>query len=491
MSNTALNRTGQLLLVNKSGGSVAQGDIVIVDTANAAAFTTTTTSGYVSGTPGVVLEPNGIANNATGMIAVQGYVPIINLSATGSIGDLIKTHTVAKQGVRNAAPAVAGNFAQALGTSATPVALLWGSVNLSAGAGSDTNAVHVNAANEINGITEKTTLTGNDLFIIEDSAASGVKKKVKQSNLGSSGNATSTGAAGSEPGSPASGDLYLQNNGPYLERYSGSAWIPWGPISPFTKPPAALTGATTTLNNGGTMNSGDTSCTVTDGSVLGTAPFIIQIGSEDIKVGARSSNSLTSLTRGYNSTSAASHTDGATVTLVNLEWVNQSTASVTFNADGSVWLTTPTLNSLNMRILKRLAPSTPYTVTAAMLIEAPLANYGNMGLIFRQSSNGKIHAMRYLQASGPYFNSVKHDSPTAYNNDYASVAQLANGLVWLQIQDNGTNRICSFSRNGVNFTQVHSVGRTDYITADEIGFFIDPQNASGPVSATLYSWEIT
>lgn len=139
MANTALNRTGQLLLTNKSGGAVAQGDIVIVDTANAASFTTTTTSGYVSGTPGVVLEPGGIANNATGMIAVQGYVPIINLSGTGSIGDLIKTHSVAKQGVRNAAPVVTGNFAQALGTSATPVAILWGTVNVNTAvaAGSD------------------------------------------------------------------------------------------------------------------------------------------------------------------------------------------------------------------------------------------------------------------------------------------------------------------------------------------------------------------
>lgn len=55
------------------------------------------------------------------------------------------------------------------------------------GAGSDTTAIHSDTANEISGITEKTTLTGNDLFIIEDSAAAGVKKKVKQSNLGAGG----------------------------------------------------------------------------------------------------------------------------------------------------------------------------------------------------------------------------------------------------------------------------------------------------------------
>jgi len=133
MSNTALGRTETAYLTNKSGGSVAQGDVVIVDTANASAFTTTTTSAYVSGRAGVVLEPNGIANNASGLVAFGGYVPSVNLSGTGSIGDMIKTHTVAKQGVRHTAPQVAGDFAQALATSATPAALLFGTVQLGAG----------------------------------------------------------------------------------------------------------------------------------------------------------------------------------------------------------------------------------------------------------------------------------------------------------------------------------------------------------------------
>jgi hypothetical protein len=45
---------------------------------------------------------------------------------------------------------------------------------------SDTNAVHVNAANEITAITEKTTVSNIDEFIIEDSGASFVKKSIKR-----------------------------------------------------------------------------------------------------------------------------------------------------------------------------------------------------------------------------------------------------------------------------------------------------------------------
>lgn len=54
-------------------------------------------------------------------------------------------------------------------------------------AATDGAAIHDNVADEISAISEKTTLADNDLFLIEDSEASGVKKKVKKSNLGGDG----------------------------------------------------------------------------------------------------------------------------------------------------------------------------------------------------------------------------------------------------------------------------------------------------------------
>jgi len=50
----------------------------------------------------------------------------------------------------------------------------------SGGGGTDANAVHVNAANEITAITEKTTVDNQDEFIIEDSEDSGNKKSIKR-----------------------------------------------------------------------------------------------------------------------------------------------------------------------------------------------------------------------------------------------------------------------------------------------------------------------
>lgn len=138
MTNQAIGRTELAILTNKSGGAVAQGDVVIIDTANASAFTTTTSAAYVSGRIGVIWEPNGIASNGSGLVAFSGYIPIINLSGTGSIGDMIATHTVAKQGARHVAPQAAGDFAQVLGTTATPAALLFGTVQLGGGSASRT-----------------------------------------------------------------------------------------------------------------------------------------------------------------------------------------------------------------------------------------------------------------------------------------------------------------------------------------------------------------
>lgn len=134
--NTNLGRTECAVLINKSGVSKAFGDVVIVDGANALSFTTTITSGFVNGRIGVILEPNGIANNAPGLIAFSGYVPRINLASAAALGDYIKSHTVAGQGTPHAAPPESGDFAQVLESGSNPSALLFGTqIQISTGGG--------------------------------------------------------------------------------------------------------------------------------------------------------------------------------------------------------------------------------------------------------------------------------------------------------------------------------------------------------------------
>lgn len=56
-------------------------------------------------------------------------------------------------------------------------------INVTAGAGIDTDAIHDNQAGEISAISEKTTPNNNDYLLLEDSEDSDNKKKVKVGNL--------------------------------------------------------------------------------------------------------------------------------------------------------------------------------------------------------------------------------------------------------------------------------------------------------------------
>ncbi len=167
MANTALNRTTQALLTNKSGGNLVYGDVVVLDNTNANGFTTTTTAGLSTRQLGCILEPNGIANNASGMVAVGGWAPRANLNTAATIGQFIKTHTVAGQGTPHNSPQVEGDFAVALTASANPAILLFGSPNgpLTGGTGTVTNT---------GTLTSGKAIIGNGTVDVTVSAASGV-----------------------------------------------------------------------------------------------------------------------------------------------------------------------------------------------------------------------------------------------------------------------------------------------------------------------------
>ncbi len=201
MPNTALNRTTQTLMTNKSGGSVAYGAVVVVDTTTDSSFTTTTTSGIATTQVGVVLEPNGIANNALGMVAVGGWAPKCTLNTAATRGQFIKSHTVAGQGTPHSAPQQEGDFAVALEASATPAISLFGSPN---GPTSGTGTV-----------THTGTLTANAVVI-----GNGTADVTVLAALGASGTVLTSAGAGAPPAFtalPSAGALVL------LEQHTASS----------------------------------------------------------------------------------------------------------------------------------------------------------------------------------------------------------------------------------------------------------------------------
>lgn len=174
-------------------------------------------------------------------------------------------------------------------------------------------------------------------------------------------------------------------------------------------------------------------------------------------------------------------------------WVNQGGASVVADSQ-KIFLRAPLGVSTNLRIRIKSAPATPYTITAAFLDANLGKNYASCGLIFRESGSGKLNTMAHTvfnAGDSAALEIVKFTNPTLYSSPhYVTALPLTPvGLVWYRIADNGTNRIFSVSPDGVNWIQVFSVTRTDFLTADQVGFYAETTNNLYDMGMTLVSWK--
>lgn len=230
--------------------------------------------------------------------------------------------------------------------------------------------------------------------------------------LGTKVIATTTEAL--RPAAASAGRLFLPSDSFHIERDTGAAWAPWGPIFPMTPPV-----------------SGD------------------------------------------------------------FAWVNQGGASID-TTYGGVYLLTPAVAD-GLHIRKKAAPGRPYTITVFFLPLSFEVNYQALGLIWRESGTGKLVSFQLdCRVEKTSLTISKHSSPTVWVADYTAVVlvPVASG-VWLQISEEAGagNRICRFSRDGQHWYQIHSVGRTDYLTADEVGVFVNAGNVTWAAAMTLLSWK--
>ena len=126
----------------------------------------------------------------------------------------------------------------------------------------------------------------------------------------------------------------------------------------------------------------------------------------------------------------------------------------------------------------------------------PQRNYFGYGLLWRESSSGKIHNSGIIYdnngagVSQPNYYDRKYTTATAISASYGAYI-LADGFKWFRIKDDNTNRIAQISIDGQNWIQAFSVGRTDFITANQVGFWIYPRDVGSPhlaMGITVRSW---
>jgi hypothetical protein len=151
-------------------------------------------------------------------------------------------------------------------------------------------------------------------------------------------------------------------------------------------------------------------------------------------------------------------------------WVNQGSSALTTTKD--MLTLTPvgtSVNSFSGRT--KTVPSPPYTITATFLIAPIPSCVAFYQLGFRQSSDGKQDTIAIVN-SGANLNAnrYKWNSATSFNTSYLTSNPFANlsPLLFLRIVDDNTNRIVKLSSDGINFATYHSIGRTDFLTADQV-----------------------
>lgn len=158
-------------------------------------------------------------------------------------------------------------------------------------------------------------------------------------------------------------------------------------------------------------------------------------------------------------------------------------ATIATNKDARL-LTIPSAAGDNWRAEYR-ALASPSTFTATFYIEWAFApgNYLTAGILLRNSTSGSFisFGLGYdTSASGFYLGTIKWTSPTVLSavGTRVSTSTLVNGMPsWLRIRDDGTNRFYQYSTNALDWITFGSTVRTDFITADQIGW--GGNNSSG------------
>lgn len=176
--------------------------------------------------------------------------------------------------------------------------------------------------------------------------------------------------------------------------------------------------------------------------------------------------------------------------LSDYSWTNQGSATVS-DTNGFTYLYTPAASGNSAKLLTK-SKTGNYTITMGIIPNLRAASYASCGFVFRESSSGKLVTFFLLPYSSK-FTVSKYSSPTslyaAYTTSATYSAHDLPGMVWMRIYDDGTYRVCQWSPDGFHWINVHSVSRTDFITADEVGICVDSNSSTAYAAMNVLSWE--
>jgi hypothetical protein len=178
-------------------------------------------------------------------------------------------------------------------------------------------------------------------------------------------------------------------------------------------------------------------------------------------------------------------------------WVNQSSSTLT-TTQGGLLLEKAVQDTSKWSLRRKATPSAPYTVDIAFTINAhPTSGAWRVAFGWRESSSGKLHLLEF-QATTLYtglgINSAKWTDETTFSANYQADDGTNTSIdvppLFVRLKDDNTNRIVSLSFDGIDYIDVHSIGRTDFITPDQLVFGIrHGGNNTQNVGVLIHSWQ--
>lgn len=279
------------------------------------------------------------------------------------------------------------------------------------------------------------------------------------------------------------------------------------------------------------LDNSETTITVADGSVFpADGDYRLIIDSEVILVKSRATNDLTAV-RGVDGTSAVTHLTGVDIdTVITAGGINKllndcsagglfrparrlvdkdgviltksdfstpvamGSTVITDEADGSITMLVDN-STAGFKMLLRTALSTPYKVRAKMQAGGGMdweTSGTIIGLLMRESSTGKFVNCYY--EFGENCKPAKYTNETTFSAFYVTsgLTESDSTWVWQEMEDNGTTIFFRYSSDGVNFFELFSVSRTDFLAGgpNQVGWHVSARGGNVQDHLqTLKSWE--
>lgn len=284
------------------------------------------------------------------------------------------------------------------------------------------------------------------------------------------------------------GDTFRCSDSLYNFVFDGTTWQPFVSGINVVQPPA-INGPSTTLNGG--INSSVTTISVSSALSVST-PFVVVIDSEYLNVTSTSGTSWT-VTRGYNGTTAASHSSAASVQQINWMWPANGTASGRYAADSTYGYVHMTGSSGgdNLVPLEMALPTAPWTVIVGFRVNGIQANYLGAGLLFRNSSSGALVRYSTFYNSGQSVYLDTWTSATSGQSNTSSAGALYSDAYFLKMTDDGsTYRTAYISRDLKHWITFNQTSRTTGSVPDRCGLGLVINNGSWGQEADFFHWQV-